>query len=94
MNWNAAAIALLGLFCVSGGNDTIVVKVTKEHWEFQCSLNMTASKYDSSLSIKFGGICVQLNALIDMNASSPSQIFRLNAHICLGQFNFMLSLFG
>lgn len=93
VNWNAAAIALIGFFCVSGNNDSIIMKITKEHWEFQCMLNMTKSKYDSSLSIEIGGLYINLDASINMDAPCPSQFFRLNGYMHFKQFDIVLSLF-
>lgn len=93
VNWNAAAIALIGFFCVSGDNDTIIMKVTKERWGLQWMLNMTESKYDASLSIGIGGIYVHLNASLRLDASCPSQFFRLNAHVYFEQLDIVLSLF-
>lgn len=92
LNWKSAAIALVGIFCVSGNNNTITMKITKEHWQLQFMLNMTESKYDSSLSIGIGGAYVHLNASIQIDAPCPSQFFCLNVHVYFEPFDIVFSL--
>lgn len=91
MNWNAAAIALICFLCVSGDNKTIIMEAKKDHWEIQCTMNMAESKYFSCLSNMIGGVLIQLNALIQIDAPCPSQFLRLNAHIYFQEFDAKLS---
>lgn len=94
VNWNAAAIALFAIFCLSGDNKTIIMEITKEHWKFQCMLNVTESNLGTSVSIKIGIVYIHLNAGIEIDALRLAQFSRLNAHVYFEQFDIMLPLFG